>query len=359
MISAGPADGRSFIAKFCRRPPPHRGDDLSAILQGQSSAARAAPGKRQDAASIASISEAITRMRIHFIELSAKVSPATLFHMPKVSTLFLCGFDIVLWVFGVLFPRFDSAADLPRTCFSPHINALAIDCSTYTGCNQKTAWTSGKPTPSWNFQEGKIAFFQSFEGRITGFVGSGIGHVVALPRDPGKSSRWRGLGAPVPTSSFSAVRAIHGRHGLRISARTGARGFNARRDEKFARLWGNKPRSPESLTSLRSLSKIFKSPSALFHAESWGAHRARSTASRREQYTIHLGKPRTVGKVPISEFEFVQGARLDPFFQWGIDNAYTIDTAIIPTIPARQALRRFRRLRGLAEFLGSQGFPAR
>jgi len=87
------------------------------------------------------------------------------------------------------------------------LNALAIDSQhVYTVATKKPRGTPGKLTPSWPFQEGKIAFFQSFEGRITGFVFSGIGHVVALPRDPvEKQQVARFLGAPVLDEQFLSL----------------------------------------------------------------------------------------------------------------------------------------------------------
>ncbi len=56
------------------------------------------------------------------------------------------------------------------------------------------------------FERGKLAFFQPFEDRITGFVFSGEGHALALPRDPvEKQQLARFLGAPVLDQGFVSI----------------------------------------------------------------------------------------------------------------------------------------------------------
>lgn len=57
-----------------------------------------------------------------------------------------------------------------------------------------------------SFAEGKLAFFQSLGGRITGAVFSGTGHVIAIPRAPGeRRSLARYLGVPILDLSFSSA----------------------------------------------------------------------------------------------------------------------------------------------------------
>jgi hypothetical protein len=56
------------------------------------------------------------------------------------------------------------------------------------------------------FERGKFAFFQPFEGHITGFVFSGIGHTLAIPRDPAEKQQMAlFLGAPVLDQQFVSV----------------------------------------------------------------------------------------------------------------------------------------------------------
>jgi len=54
-----------------------------------------------------------------------------------------------------------------------------------------------------SFDEGRLALFAPFEGRVTGLVFSGRGHVLAAPRDPvEKQQMGRFLGAPVLDQDF-------------------------------------------------------------------------------------------------------------------------------------------------------------
>ncbi|MFZ0820753.1 MAG: M1 family aminopeptidase [Candidatus Acidiferrales bacterium] len=54
------------------------------------------------------------------------------------------------------------------------------------------------------FIEGEIAFLEPFEGKVTGFVFSGRGHILAIPRDPiEKASMARFLGTPLLDQEFT------------------------------------------------------------------------------------------------------------------------------------------------------------
>lgn len=55
----------------------------------------------------------------------------------------------------------------------------------------------------FSLSEGRLAFFQAYQGRITGAVFSGLGHVMALPRDPEEKQQLaRFLGAPILEQQF-------------------------------------------------------------------------------------------------------------------------------------------------------------
>jgi Peptidase family M1 domain len=55
----------------------------------------------------------------------------------------------------------------------------------------------------FSLSEGKVAFFQPYQGHITGAVFSGLGHVLALPRDPAEKQQLaRFLGAPILDQQF-------------------------------------------------------------------------------------------------------------------------------------------------------------
>ncbi len=91
---------------------------------------------------------------------------------------------LLLVVSGLLFPSLCNAADSSPRELLTALNALAIDSQHVYTVATKDRVELRKADTVLAFQEGKIAFFQSFEGRITGFVFSGVGHVVALPRNP-------------------------------------------------------------------------------------------------------------------------------------------------------------------------------
>src|SRR5215831_10779325 len=57
-----------------------------------------------------------------------------------------------------------------------------------------------------SFDEGRLAFFAPFEGRVTGLVFAGRGHALAMPRDPvEKQQMGRFLGAPVLDQGFTTA----------------------------------------------------------------------------------------------------------------------------------------------------------
>jgi hypothetical protein len=60
-----------------------------------------------------------------------------------------------------------------------------------------------RDTIHFSFYDGQIAFFEPFDGKITGAVFSGSGHILAIPRDPTeKISIARFLGAPLLDQHF-------------------------------------------------------------------------------------------------------------------------------------------------------------
>ena len=113
------------------------------------------------------------------------------------------GFLRVLVVLGFLLPSLCRAAeDSPRELLAA-LNSLRLDSLHVYTVTSKDRVEIRKGDAVLSFQDGKIAFFQPFQGRVTGFVFSGIGHVLALPRDPvEKQQLARFLGAPVLDQEF-------------------------------------------------------------------------------------------------------------------------------------------------------------
>ena len=111
--------------------------------------------------------------------------------------------SLLLVVFGFLFPSICTAAESSPRELLTALNALAIDSQHVYTVSTKDRVELRKADTVLAFQDGKIAFFQAFDGRITGFVFSGIGHIVALPRDPvEKQQIARFFGVPVLDEQF-------------------------------------------------------------------------------------------------------------------------------------------------------------
>lgn len=94
---------------------------------------------------------------------------------------------------------------------SPHelfdaINALTLDSSKVYHLVPENRVELRRGDALIALEEGNLAFFSPFEGRITGAVFSGRGHVLAVPRDPvEKQQMGRFLGAPVLDETFASA----------------------------------------------------------------------------------------------------------------------------------------------------------
>jgi hypothetical protein len=113
------------------------------------------------------------------------------------------GFRQGLLVFAFLLPSLCRAADTsPRELLSA-LNALPLDAQNVYTVTSKDRIELRKGDVVLSFEDGQVAFFEPFDGRVTGFVFTGVGHVLALPRDPiEKQQLARFLGAPVLDQQF-------------------------------------------------------------------------------------------------------------------------------------------------------------
>jgi hypothetical protein len=99
-------------------------------------------------------------------------------------------------------------AVFPATDKSPHemfdaINALRIDPSAVYRIPPNSRIELRRGDALVSFEEGTLAFLLPFEGRVTGAVFSGRGHILAVPRDPSeKQQMGYFLGAPVLDQEF-------------------------------------------------------------------------------------------------------------------------------------------------------------
>lgn len=115
-----------------------------------------------------------------------------------------------MWVGARLFALWCllASAAFPATEKSPRelydaINALTVDSSRVYQLAPSNRIELRRGDAEISFEEGAFAFFSPLDGRITGAVFSGRGHILAIPRDPvEKQQMGRFLGAPVLDQSF-------------------------------------------------------------------------------------------------------------------------------------------------------------
>ena len=169
-------------------------------------------------------------------------------------------------------------ASWPATCrtsdLSPRdllasLNALSLDSqSVYTVSTQDHVEIRHDDAVL-TFQEGRFAFYAPFEGRITGFVFSGLGHALALPRDPAEKQQMaRFLGAPVLDQQFvSAYVRFTDDTAKDLLAQFQRAGLQPSPDVSFATVWAPNVARLNSSHSLRILFEEFSSaPRHFFHA---------------------------------------------------------------------------------------------
>jgi len=152
------------------------------------------------------------------------------------------------------------------------------------------------------FEEGKLAFYQPFDGKITGFVFSGLGHTLALPRDPiEKQQMARFLGAPVLDQRFVSVYARFTDDTAKELAEQLTRAsVKSESDAAFASLWLPQVERLNPTHSLRILTERYSSPRHFFHAGIDGILTGPFDVLMDDRRTKNfiIGQPRAVNKVP-------------------------------------------------------------
>ncbi len=122
-------------------------------------------------------------------------------------------YTLCMWVGATVFTLWCLIAPLagPATEQSPHelydaISALTVDSSQVYHLVPQNRIELRRGDAVMSLDEGTLAFFSPFEGRITGAVFSGRGHALAVPRDPvEKQQMGRFLGAPVLDETFASA----------------------------------------------------------------------------------------------------------------------------------------------------------
>ena len=119
------------------------------------------------------------------------------------------------------------------------------------------------------FERGKLAFFMPFEGHITGFVFSGVGHALALPREPAEKQQMaRFLGAPVLDQQFVSIYArFTDDSAEKLLSQLSRASLEPAPDSSFASLWLPQLERLNPTHSLRILfEKYTSAPRHFFHA---------------------------------------------------------------------------------------------
>jgi Peptidase family M1 domain len=187
-----------------------------------------------------------------------------------------------------------------------------------------------------SFEQGKLAFLQAFEGRVTGAVFFGRGHVLAAPRDPVEKQQLAHFwGAPVLDQDFTSAC-------LRFTDSTGDELLHQFReaevspfpDSSFAARWDTPLASLNPAQSLRVLfDSLSQNPQPYFSAAidgvTTGPFDVILDPARRESFL--LGQPkssagRTFYDVWVSYRPAGAAPPPVPFHA----SRYSIDTAILP-----------------------------
>jgi hypothetical protein len=200
-----------------------------------------------------------------------------------------------------LIPASPAADSSPRELLAA-LNALRIDSQNVYNVTSADRIEVRQGDIFLALELGKLAFLQPFEGRITGFVFSGIGHTLALPRDPAEKQQLaRFLGSPVLDQQFVSIYARFTDDTAQdLLAQLNRAALQPSTDASFASLWLPQLERLNSSHSLRILLERYSTaPRHFFHAAIdgilTGPFDVLLDQMRRENFMI--GQARAVNKV--------------------------------------------------------------
>lgn len=160
------------------------------------------------------------------------------------------------------------AADSPRETLAA-LNALHLDSEHVYTVSAADRIELHEGDLAITFERGKFAFFQPFEGQITGFVFSGIGHTLALPRDRAEKQQMaRFLGTPVLDQEFVSMYARFTNDTAQdLLSQLSRSSVQPASDSAFTSLWLPQVERLNPTHSLRILFEKYTSPPRhFFHA---------------------------------------------------------------------------------------------
>jgi hypothetical protein len=112
---------------------------------------------------------------------------------------------LLFFYFVPFLPASPAAESSPRERFTA-LNALRLDSEHVYKLSAEDRIQLRQGDLLISFERGRLCFFQPFEGRVTGFVFSGLAHTLALPRERvEKQQMARFLGTPVLDQLFVSM----------------------------------------------------------------------------------------------------------------------------------------------------------
>ena len=163
-------------------------------------------------------------------------------------------------------PQVWPAEQTAREIFD-QLNALRVDSAATYEIDAGNRIELRRGDVELSFERGKLAFLQPFQGRVTGAVFSGRGHVLAAPRDiVEKQQMAHFLGAPVLDEDFtSACLRFTDDSGDTLLRELRAAELSPHRDSAFAARWEMLLAGINSGQSLRiSFSSLSENPQPYF-----------------------------------------------------------------------------------------------
>ena len=193
------------------------------------------------------------------------------------------------------------------------------------------------------FTQGKFAFFQPFQGKITGAVFSGRGHILMIPRDTTeKASLVHFLGAPILDQNFSKIyMRFDDDSATLLQSRIKEADFPSGPDPSFSEEWDPAVATLNAGHSLRLLSDLLADRIVpYFYAGILGETSGPFDAlvDDRHEEQVQVGQPKTVNDQQVYDvwasfhWQGPDDGRA-PF----VPESYSIDTTIGPELDSAGA----------------------
>jgi len=188
------------------------------------------------------------------------------------------------------------------------------------------------------FIQGELAFFQPFQGKITGAVFSGRGRILAVPHDPTeKASVARFLGTPLVDEDFRSVyMRFDDDTASEILARLHQANILPAKDSDISDEWDKTVESLSAWHSLRILTDLLSDhPLPYFYAGVLGAKSGPFDAlvDERRSESVVLGQPKTIdGKMIYDFWTSFPLARVSETGVPFVAERYALDTTVQPDL---------------------------